>query len=636
MRIFFLHIEGITDNNRAEMSNIFSFHSAAQSANLPVIKIQLNTREISHISLERTNGESLLKIPSPLQEMPDSTIPATYLFAACCLIDQYFEVTEADIFYINQPELAYLASIIKEYMESHIIYDMDTTSLFHTLLHGEKATEATFIHQADTIVCNSKLMFNTLADEYSFPENKLCLLPVPAPRLSGHAPSGEELLRNLGIHNSNSIIFYICEENNKECLQAVIGAFARLKNELPEAKLIIAGDNIPGDGLSAGYGHWKDITFIGSLPLHLISPFFDIADVALILYPGARNHFLLSQVTTHDVPVILPDTFFFQDFESHDKTIKLPVVNHIPSADLLIHTFKKILGATHPTDGTLRTKVAEEDHIHPSINRLFTAQPPASGVIPATVAPFRVSLILSYYRKLADFSKVLPVNAPYFQREGIEVIIVMDEPSEQEGLLQLISNYPSIHWKVIVNEQEHPWRNPCKAWNVGIRHAAYETVMVIDPECELHTDVISILWNKMAGREHYYAIGKVTFMDFNEEINAENAGQISFQPYGSIMMRKAHLEKVGGYTESYATWGGEDDNLRAKLQGIGIKEIYSNNAIVIHREMDKKGNAKRSLKARRLNEHLREEILHPPAHHYINPDWGRDFDKQLFNWQKKL
>ena len=72
---------------------------------------------------------------------------------------------------------------------------------------------------------------------------------------------------------------------------------------------------------------------------------------------------------------------------------------------------------------------------------------------------FDVSIVMSFYKRYTEFRKVLPHNAPYLQRNGIEVIIVLDDPDEKSELLMLLQNYPFINWKLIINERKHAPRN---------------------------------------------------------------------------------------------------------------------------------------------------------------------------------
>ncbi|MCS2920948.1 hypothetical protein NXV62_06475 [Bacteroides fragilis] len=84
---------------------------------------------------------------------------------------------------------------------------------------------------------------------------------------------------------------------------------------------------------------------------------------------------------------------------------------------------------------------------------------------------FDVSIVMSFYKRYTEFRKVLPHNAPYLQRNGIEVIIVLDDPDEKSELLMLLQNYPFINWKLIINERKHAPRNHASVLNVGLKHA---------------------------------------------------------------------------------------------------------------------------------------------------------------------
>ncbi len=100
-----------------------------------------------------------------------------------------------------------------------------------------------------------------------------------------------------------------------------------------------------------------------------------------------------------------------------------------------------------------------------------------------------ISIVLPFFRKLADFRRVLPLNRPYFARPWVEVVVVMDENESESGVLDLIRQYPDIRWQVRVNDQPHGWQPPCKAINVGVRHASHDVVLVCSPESMFVTDV---------------------------------------------------------------------------------------------------------------------------------------------------
>jgi len=227
---------------------------------------------------------------------------------------------------------------------------------------------------------------------------------------------------------------------------------------------------------------------------------------------------------------------------------------------------------------------------------------------------FDVSIVLPFYKKLEAFRRVLPLNAPYFQRNGIELILALDEPDEEAALMELVKEYYFTSWKVVVNRQKHEWRNPSKAINVGIRHASMRYVMIMSPESEFHTDAIYQLRETLKYYPRHFAIGQVAFAEFNEE---PDFSERFIRPFGSIMVEKYWLEKVGGYDERLNLWGGDDDNIRARLELEGVRKRLVSEALLVHREKESEKKSRNSKSISDVREKFR--LLHPPT---PNPNNG--------------
>jgi glycosyltransferase involved in cell wall biosynthesis len=243
---------------------------------------------------------------------------------------------------------------------------------------------------------------------------------------------------------------------------------------------------------------------------------------------------------------------------------------------------------------------------------------------------FEVSIIIPFYKKLDEFERVLPQNAPFFQRNGIEVIISLDEDSQQDGLVDLLKQYPFINWCVIVNHQKHEWRNPVKAINVGIKHATKKYVMICSPESEFQTDAIYQLRNTLEHYDHHFVVGSVAFALYCDDKNFQYYNYI---PYGSIMVRKDDLLTVGGYDETLYLWGGDDDNIRVRLEMFGIKKNFLPEVRLIHREKNTDGVEKR--REKRLSMPIQDEleIYYPNCIKVNQSGWGQDFNDVIYNWQ---
>lgn len=247
---------------------------------------------------------------------------------------------------------------------------------------------------------------------------------------------------------------------------------------------------------------------------------------------------------------------------------------------------------------------------------------------------YDVSVVIPFYKKMEEFRQVFPKNRRYFERNGIEVVIVLDAPEELDELLDYIKEYPFVNWRVVVNDMPHEWRNPAKPLNVGIRFATKRYVMVCSPESEMLTDVIHILrktFDDYPGYPHY-AIGRVCFVD-NEEVTEENFDTFCSIPFGSIMAERSHLEEIHGYDETFSKWGGDDNNLRSRLDMHGVGELFIHGAMMVHRDIGNEGKRRRNVPFEKTPNDVMRHYFFPDTD-VANPDgWGRDFDKVAYDWR---
>lgn len=250
---------------------------------------------------------------------------------------------------------------------------------------------------------------------------------------------------------------------------------------------------------------------------------------------------------------------------------------------------------------------------------------------------FDVSVVLPYYKKLRDFKITLLKNHFYFQRNGIEVILVLDEPSEQCELLSYLKNYPMINWRVIVNEHPHEWRNPSKAINVGIKNATKKYILVMGPDSEMASDVIFLMRQMSHYYEKCFFVGRVAFIDYDYIPSEQDLRSFHYWDYGSIFAEKEFFVAVGGYDEGYEKWGGDDDNIRARLERYGLRKIKINKCLLLHREnkIDLE-NLRKNDKNIIINQNpkaLKQSFY--PHNHIANltKKWGEDFNKLIWDWK---
>lgn len=214
-----------------------------------------------------------------------------------------------------------------------------------------------------------------------------------------------------------------------------------------------------------------------------------------------------------------------------------------------------------------------------------------------------------------------------FASPDYEIVLVLDEPSEEAGILELCSETPDFRWKVLINREEHEWRNPAKPLNVGIRQARSETVLVVSPETTWVTNVPGILLKNCMERPKGYHFGSLqgnhagripTAREFDLMMDASHCG--------SICVRKEHLEAINGYDESLVGWGGDDDNLRARLWRVGVMPNHDKEARLvhpIHRETAR-------VYSQDTKNRIKEIVRPTEAIANVGLPWGQDFSEVIF------
>lgn len=250
--------------------------------------------------------------------------------------------------------------------------------------------------------------------------------------------------------------------------------------------------------------------------------------------------------------------------------------------------------------------------------------------------PVVLSVILPWFRKLREFTEVVSFNLPYFRRPGIEVVLVLDDNSDERELLVLLAKHPDVRWKVIVNDTPHEWRPPCKAINVGIRHAVGEYLFVASPESAFVGDVPAQLLAVAMDFPRGIAVGRVAFDRFDAVRNRNDLlsrFQANSRPeaylqsfYGSVCGPRAAFEAIGAYDEGFQEWGGDDDNIRIRLEMAGYTLVACTGVRLLHLSFEHRTGGQHPCFPYDPDH---DRIKCSPASVVANLalDWGRDFSR---------
>jgi len=267
-----------------------------------------------------------------------------------------------------------------------------------------------------------------------------------------------------------------------------------------------------------------------------------------------------------------------------------------------------------------------------------------------------LSIVLPFYRKLAEFERVAVLNAPYWARPGIEVVIALDDGAEEAPLLRLLQRFPAVCWTLLVNDRPHAWRPPCRAINAGVRHSAGRFVLVHSPESAYVGDAPALALHAAMSQPRAVALGRVGFARFdeldghepppgrseggshrsasarrypNEPLQALFAARVPEAPYlrtfyGSLCCAREAFDAVGGYDESFEEWGGDDDDFRVRLEMAGRQLLACTALRLLHLSFEARDGGER------FDADVDWQRCTPAAARANGPHedgWGRDFSR---------
>lgn len=198
---------------------------------------------------------------------------------------------------------------------------------------------------------------------------------------------------------------------------------------------------------------------------------------------------------------------------------------------------------------------------------------------------FDLSIIIPLPKYLDGFKSTFSLNARYYERNGIEVIVVLDLQSDKQEIFDYIYTLPFINWKIIINDQYVGDSSRVMAFNAGIRQASKQYVMILGSEVEFISDVIYDLRENLDSYPNHFAMGQVLFSETNGEviIPTDLRCKSDIIPFNCIMAKKEYFELVYGYSEYYGKWNAEFAYLCKCFELQGIRQLFFPDSILIDR-----------------------------------------------------
>lgn len=249
---------------------------------------------------------------------------------------------------------------------------------------------------------------------------------------------------------------------------------------------------------------------------------------------------------------------------------------------------------------------------------------------------FDLSIVMLLNKPLSDYVPLSPSMLKYYERNGIEVVIVINGATERTEVMDYITTYPFISWKVAACNEQASWQIPAKAFNIGIRQATKQYIFIMNEEQEFYTDVIYELREKLDSYSEHYAIGQSLTMDNWEKLNDQTLEKQyhKLTPCGNIMAKKEYFERIGGYCESNNEWSLEFDHLRSRLELAGIHRLLFLDSVMIHRTDNSLSTVSYNEQRTQIPQHILTEKKLPSEINVNGENWGNISSTVVYDWKK--
>lgn len=245
---------------------------------------------------------------------------------------------------------------------------------------------------------------------------------------------------------------------------------------------------------------------------------------------------------------------------------------------------------------------------------------------------FDLSIIMLLNKPLNEYAPLSTSMLKYYERNGIEVVIVISGATEQAEIIDYVVSYPFISWKVVVcNEQIST-----KAFNIGIRQATKQYLFIMNEEQEFLTDVIYELREKLESYSEHYAVGQSLEIDIQEELDEQTSKKYldKLTPNGSIMAKKEYFERIGGFYEGNSEWSIEYEHLRTRLELAGIHRLFFPNSVLVRRTDCFSTTLSYHEERKRIPQYMLSAMSLPSEMNANGENWGNNCSTVLYNWKE--
>ena len=205
-----------------------------------------------------------------------------------------------------------------------------------------------------------------------------------------------------------------------------------------------------------------------------------------------------------------------------------------------------------------------------------------------------ISVVIPTYNRIDTLRHVIPALLRQDMPPDRYEIIVADSNSD-DGTAEFLAEVAEQNERL--RHIPGPYTGRAMARNAGIRAARGTVVLFTDADIIASPDLLSRHWAHHRERERIAVVGMElqvsSFKDYlrqsrnrdeRKPLHPANRKQLSWLYFltGNASVRKADLDALGGFDESFTGYGHEDLELGYRLRQAGITIVYEPDAIDYH------------------------------------------------------
>jgi len=169
----------------------------------------------------------------------------------------------------------------------------------------------------------------------------------------------------------------------------------------------------------------------------------------------------------------------------------------------------------------------------------------------------KVSIVMAYFNKKQQLEQTLK-SIRKSSYKNFEIVIVDDASNEDQKVINFINNVKNeLDVKVItISKEEKTWINPCIPYNIGIKNATGDIIIIQNPEVMHVNDCISYVVNNLERGDwiSFNCYGSPNF-NYNAEINSLENDLDIFNKINSSSQKiggnSVQNKEVGGWLNHY-------------------------------------------------------------------------------------